>query len=431
MPKDDFYFTLDDLKLIREHPHILGHLCGREKLKEMHSEWIKYIWTSKKPVSIMAHRGSYKSTAVAQVGVIWYLLFNPDARIAIVRKTYADAADTVGTIAKMFEMPEVRELFRFAHGEYPEFLKKKEGAVTLSFKNTVTPEGSITAFGLNSPFTGRHFDFILCDDISTIKDRLSKAEREFTKTIWRELVTNIVDRGKPCCYMGTPWAKEGVESIIPKPKKYSINECDLISPEELEVIRSTTTPAMFAANYELEFVADDDALFKEPKWDQWQSKEITHCSAHIDAAYGGDDFNALTIGAERKDKTLQMIGFTFKGTIADWIPHIAEICRAHRVKKIYVEKQSDRGWTASMLKNAGMMVQEYDENMKKEHKIATYLYEVWHRVVWDPETDDDYMAQVTDWTAESKGHDDALDSAASLVRARFSKKGLLLGRYTW
>jgi hypothetical protein len=417
------------LEKIADQPHIIGWIAGRTKLTPLHSDWIKYIWTSGKSVSLMAHRGSYKSTAIVMIGAVWYMLFNPDVRIAVVRKTYADAVDATATIAKIMEMPEIRELFRFAHGTYPEFTKRREGAISFNFKKTVTPEGSVTAYGLNSPLTGRHFDFILCDDISTLKDRLYRAEREYTANIWRELATNIIDRGKSCCYIGTPWAKEGVEAIIPPPKKYSVHDCNLISPQELEQIRSTTTPALYSANYELKFVSDEDALFSDPQTDNWKTTDIEIVRAHVDSAYGGGDFNALTIAARRKDGTIQVVGFTYKGAISECIDEIADVCKRYKVRKVFVEKQSDRGWTAKMLRDRSLIVQEYDENLKKEHKIATYVYEVWQRLVWAPETDDEYLIQITDWTADSKNHDDAIDSLASLCRQCFSTKGARAERW--
>lgn len=424
-------YTESNIEQIRQYPHILGHIAGRDKLTELHSEWIKYVWTSGKSVSLNAHRGSFKSTALIHIGVPWYLLFNPDARICIVRKTYADAADAVATIAKVMEQPEIRELFYFCHGEYPNFRVKREGKIDFTFKRTKTPEGSVTGFGLNSPLVGRHFDFILCDDISTLKDRLSKAEREYTKQIWRELVTNIIDRGKPCCYSGTPWHKDGVESIIPTPKQYTISDCNLISSQELETIRANTTPALFAANYELKFAADDDALFKDPVWDKWQGGDIGTVYAQLDSAYGGEDFCALTIGARRKTGELQLIGFSYHGNIKDWLPHVDKYLRAYRVRKTAVEQNADKGWTSSMLKQLGHSVLEYSESTKKQHKIGTYLYEVWPTARWDKNTDDDYMSQIVDWTAETKEHDDAPDSASSLVRAFFSKKAANSERWKW
>jgi hypothetical protein len=429
--KSDFLYTEENLRLIKQYPHIIGLIAGRDKLTKLHSEWIKYIWTSGASVALMAHRGSYKSTAIVVIGAVWYLLFNPEARIAIVRKTHTDACEALNTIAKVMQQKEIRELFYFAHGEYPEFTKKRTESLDFSFKKSKTPEGALTAFGLNSQFTGHHFDFILCDDISTLKDRLSKAEREFTKMIWMELVTNVIDRGSSCCYVGTPWAPSGVETIIPKPRMYTIHDCGLITPAELEDIRSKTTAALFAANYELKFIADDDAPFHNPNWDDWLTKGTESVRAHVDSAYGGGDFNALTIMARRHDGKIQGIGFAFPGSIADRVGAIVDKCRLYKVRKVFVEKQSDRGWTASMLRQEGMTVQEYDENMKKEHKIATYLGECWSKIVWDKYTDDEYMSQIVDWTYESKVHDDAGDSASSLCRACFSKKGSNTERWKW
>jgi hypothetical protein len=106
------------LQTIYDHPHILGNIAGKDKLTELHSEWINYIWKTDKHRSLQAHRGSYKSTAIGAVGAVWWLLFHPDDRIAIVRKTFTDAADTVATIAKIMADPRIREIFYIAQREY-------------------------------------------------------------------------------------------------------------------------------------------------------------------------------------------------------------------------------------------------------------------------------------------------------------------------
>ena len=422
-------FDYDMFRLIQEKPHLVGWMVGKTKLTDIHSDWIKYIWTSKKSVSLMAHRGSYKSTAIAQIGPLWYLLFNPEARIAIVRKTFTDAADTVATIAKFFEVPEIREMFRYAHGEYPEFRTRKEGILSMSFKKLATPEGSINGFGLSSAFVGRHFDIIICDDISTLDDRLFKSKREYTKMIWMELSTNIIDRGKPCNYIGTPWHKDGVESIIPAPLTFSIDECNLMSEEEIEFARSQTTASLFAANYLLKFMSDDDSPFKDPIMGEWKTSGIEGVYAHVDAAYGGSDYTALTIMARRNDGKLQVYGRLYKESIVDCLDWIVETCERMKVRKIFCEKQSDRGWTGSMLRKKGMMVAEYDENTKKDHKIVTYIGEVWPLLVFGEDTDPQYLSQLEDWCPETKNHDDAADGLSCLIRAKFSKKGTSIERW--
>lgn len=427
-----FRFTNEMLQKIAEHPHVLGWICGFPDLREIHSKWIKYIWKTKKGRALNAHRGSYKSTAIVYVGAVWYLLFNPNARVFIVRKTYEDAANAVATIARIMESPIIRELFKFAHREYPEFKVRSEGKLLFSFKRSLTDDVSITAFGLKSPFTGHHCDILICDDISTPKDRISRAEREFTKFMWRELSTNIIDRGKPCCYIGTPWHKEGVESLIKDILiSFGIDDVGIMTPEMVEDARSKTTPSLFAANYLMQFVADDDALFKDPNiTEKWPKNGLGRVEAHLDAAYGGMNSNALTIMAkEYATGKIRAKGYTFPGNVKDHLDEICKILAAYGCRTIHVEEQGDKGYVADMLKARNLNVKSYMESTNKQIKIGSYLYKYWPEIWWDPDSDDGYMMQVVDWTAETKENDDAPDSAACLLRAMFGRLEARKGRW--
>ena len=53
--------------------------------------------------------------------------------------------------------------------------------------------------------------------------------------------------------------------------------------------------------------------------------------------------------------------------------------------------------------------------MNKDIKIVAYLKKYWQSIVWDPATDPEYLAQITDYRP---GQDprDAPDSGASLLR---------------
>lgn len=421
----DFGYDDNKLKQIYEYPHILGHIAGKTKLTKVHSAFIRYIWTATKPRAMMCHRGSFKSTSVSEIGIVWFLLFHPNARICLVRKTYTDAAQTIEAIAKIFDLPEIRELFFFAHGEYPEFTVRKEGQLSFSFKKTITVQPSITGFGVNSQIIGQHFDRILCDDISTRKDRLFRAERENTKAVWRELSTNVVDRDGCIMYIGTPWAPDGVESILPQPiLKFTIEDVGLISEEQLEKIRSSTIPSEFAANYLLEFISNEDAPYSDldEKHTNWQSTQIESVRAVLDAAYGGEDSCALTIMAKRFTGEIQVAGFSYQGSIADWLDTVVSLCKKYKVKKIAVEHQGDKGWTASMLRARGLIVEEFQETMQKDNKIATFISEVWKYLLFDNDSDLEYLAQVQDWMPGVRGHDDAPDSLSCCIRRWYSKQ---------
>ena len=264
---DTYEINEDFLKLVIDQPHYLGWLIGKDKLNSLHSEWIKYCWDSNEPRALMAFRGGYKSTAIDVVGIIRWFLIKPNERIALIRKSFNDASTVVSAVKQAMEMPEVKELFKVAHGFYPKATMAKEGKLRYNFKTTITPEVSLTAHGIDGSLTGMHYDKIICDDIITLKDRISKAERERTKEIVNELATNIIDPGKGSLWIGTPWHKEDAWEEINKfadIAMYPITQYNFLGEKAVEDKRRTTTPFLFAANYELEIHKYETSLFSEP-----------------------------------------------------------------------------------------------------------------------------------------------------------------------
>lgn len=379
----------------------------------------------------------HNTTAIGEIGPIQWLLFNPNDRVFIIRKTFTDAMNVVQTIVSMMETPEIADLFHFVHGTFPfasknSYTRRKE-LISFSFKKTLTPEGSLNPRGLDTGLTGSHGDFFLLDDFVTLDDRISNAKRENTKSIVREIATNIVDPGKPVRYIGTPWHKKDAWSICPKPLKFSIYDIDLLSKEEIEEKKKKTTPSLFAANYELNHVADDDALFKDPVWGDWKTTGIEAPRAHLDAAFDGDHYCALTIMARRHDGKVQAKGFTYPGNIKTWINEgtVTSIMRRHNCKIVYNEENPDKGFVADLLKDEGFIVKRYTETTKKSVKISTYLYEMWRDLIWSEDTDGEYMNQILDWR-EGQEPDDAPDSASSLVKFCYTKRGMnRRERWSW
>ena len=68
-----------------------------------------------------------------------------------------------------------------------------------------------------------------------------------------------------------------------------------------------------------------------------------------------------------------------------------------------------------------MNVKEYNESENKHNKIATHLYKEWDNILWDKDTDDEYMEQILDY-AEKQEPDDSADSAGSLLKMHFNDK---------
>lgn len=429
---------------VRDYPHLLGHMVGKEKLTELHSDWIKLIWDTPpgEHASLMSHRGAYKTTSITECGIIYHLLFHPSDRIALIRETWTEAAKTLDTIKKYMESPAIKSLFAYAHrGVEPKATKSPEGSVLYNFKQSITKENSVDAYGINQVPTGSHYDRILCDDIVTINSRLSRAKREMVKQGVLEIVTNIIDPGKSCFFVGTPWHYDDAwamknddgELIIPEPWKYRPADTGILSPEELAKKRKSTTASLFAINYMLDTsVKDEGQIFDEPVYGPWDwNLRPTRIHAHLDAAWDGTCTNALTIMAERPDGLIQAFGKVYPGTFNECKRDVAVQCAERHARTFHMEKNPDKGMAAGELRAIPgfPVVRAYQERMNKDIKIVSYLKKYWSRIVWDPSTDPNYLNQINDYRP---GQDprDAPDSAASLLREAFYRGGGASALYT-
>jgi len=423
--------TIDSyLYKIKHKPHLLGHLIGYNKLIDLHSEWIKECWDKKGSRGLMAFRGSFKTTSVVVTGTIRYLLFNPSTRIILARKTHEESCKVVKAVSKAFEKPEIQLLFTLAHGFAPEKITDKTDELLFNFKQDITIEPSLLAKGINDAITGAHADVIIADDVIGLKDKVSRAEREKTKESIRELAGNVVDPGALSMWLGTKWAQGDGWDVIEdftEVKKYPESKYNTFIPkEELEEKWKRLTPFLKAINYELELIADEGLLFQEPQYgpfdkETWRTGRVT---AHIDAAYGGGDTCALTIMTEG-----HAIGWVFAGNVRDWYDFIVRQYREWHCSEIIMESNADKGFLAKDLQAQGLRCRTYAEHMNKQIKISTYLYQSWHDILWDDQTDPEYMNQILDWKPDTRGYDDAPDSASSLLREAFGKSTVFDDEY--
>lgn len=412
-------YTWDEIETLVEHPHLLGHLAGKELLTPMHDDWIKYIWNTNKDRSLQAHRGSYKTTGIAEVGVPLWLAFHPNDRIAIVRKSYTAAADVVRAIGNIMESPLVRPVFDKVWGKSWKFTTRRDGRLNLSVKNTATVESSIEALGLDSNVVGRHYTRALFDDVIDINDRISEAEREKTILMLQEWRANIIDRGCPTSFIGTPWHRKDGWTVLPPARKFPIDKTGLISDEERDKIKAKTTPLLYACNYDLKFESEADLMFKDAHTGIWHS-DLHNVKAHVDAAFDGDHYNALTIMGQMPDGRLNAVGWVYSGNVKEWIPFIVQKLIEFNCRQFFMEDNADKGYSADAIKvneqvkDAGIWINSYHEKMNKHVKICTYLYEAWKNIEWAKETDPLYMEMICDYR-EKQEPDDAPDSAASLI----------------
>ena len=403
--------------MLKEQPYKIGHFVGFKDLTELHNTWLKSFLYSKESQTLLAHRGSYKTTDLSLFLSI-HLVEKPNENVIFFRKTDTDVTEVIRQAQKILHSGCMQEIVYLLYGQELHFLKETDSEIHTNFCTSTKGVSQVVGLGIGTSITGKHADIVVTDDIVNLKDRISKAEREKTKVQYMEL-QNICNRGGRFINTGTPWHKDDAISIMPNVKRYDCYSTGLIKRDKLEELRQSMSDSLFAANYELKHIADKDAMFKEPKFTADESM-IYGGLAHIDAGYDGEDGTAFTIFKKHSDGSIIGFGKRWDRHVDDCIEQIATYHKKLRAGTIENEDNADKGYLRKELQNRGLPVHGYHESMNKFVKISTYLRKNWKNIIWLEETDPEYINEILDYS-EFADHDDSPDSAASLLR-RYEKK---------
>lgn len=405
------------IAILLNEPVKIGYAVGFDKLTALHNRWIIEMIRGTQDKTLQAHRGSYKTTCVSiALACIFVLL--PNKKTLFLRKTDADVKEVVRQVRNILLSPPMQEAARLIHGKDMVLITQTASELSSNLPGDSKGTSQIVAMGINGSITGKHFDRIFTDDIVNVQDRTSKAERDRTKIVYQEL-QNIRNRGGRIFNTGTPWHKEDCFSLMPNIERHDCYSTGLISKEQLQIIREAMTASLFAANYELRHIASDDVIFTSPQTGADPAlAEQGIC--HIDASYGGEDGTAFTI-CKKSGGKYYIYGRLWQKHVDDCLPEIIRLRKAFNAGIIYCERNADKGYLAKALRDKGERADTYHEKTNKFVKITSYLKSEWKNVVFVAGTDQEYINQICDYT-ENAEHDDAPDSAASIVRKLWNKR---------
>jgi len=327
---------------------------------------------------------------------------------------------------------------------------------------------------LLTPLTGKHSSIIITDDIVVAVDRESEYERKNTISKYKEML-NLLSTNKGfgdtrIINIGTPWHEEDAFKLMEKGLKPKTEEQERLeeilskerTDEQNERIRQLNMlrgkfvyncyqtglmteadiawkrqvlndDALFAANYLLTIVSDDEKPF--PKINNVGNYRKTYYSqgyevfAQIDAKYSGTDTCCLTIGTmDYETNTVVIYGRLWKISLDENYIELAEIMYGSGVQTVFLETNTDKGLMGQKFKGLGFNVEGYHESLNKHTKIVSSIRPFWREtgeelcpcVQFVEETDKEYLEQIHNYKRGVK-KDDAPDSLASLlIRAKFS-----------
>ena len=403
-----------------QHPVALGHALGFKLLREYpHGEWLRWMIHGTDDGTLQAHRGGYKTTCL-ELAIPLLMIRHPQRNTIFLRKTDTDVAEVIAAVDKILRHPVFRQIFHALTGADLQVTKSNSSEITTNLYDAPKGSSQLLGIGIGGSLTGKHADLLITDDIVNLKDRISRAERDRTKAIYQEL-QNIRNPGGRIINTGTPWHKEDAFTLMPEPQRYDWRETGMLTEEQAEHLRSSMSYSLFAANYELRHIAVENALFTQAPVFTSDANLLRDGRAHIDAAYGGEDYTAFTAGIRRGD-TLYLYGRLWHRHVDEVLPEALAETNRLLCGKIWTEDNADKGYLAKEIKRAGGRAVTYHESENKHVKISTFLKKWWPRIVWLEGTDPEYLQQIMDYTEDAE-HDDAPDSAAVVCRLFDSKSG--------
>lgn len=488
--KDAEWSKDEVIELLTTQAHIVGRMLGTgyDLMEQIHSDWIAEWITNPKGLRVtihQAHRDSYKTSA-ARLMLAIMLILQPTKTIIIIRKSEDAVKEIVNGVSKILDTPLFKTFVNILYpymNKFGGFKKTTDTALAIDTNLNVSLSGEyqLRALGLGSPLTGKHASLIITDDIVSITDRESEAERRSTISKYQEMM-NLLSNNKGfsdtrILNIGTPWHEEDAFNLmerglklkteeqkeleeIPVKKRteeqserirrldmfrgkfvYNCYQTGLMTIEDIEWKRQVLNDeVLFAANYLLTLVSDEECPFPRIKNTGVYSKDFFAESyetyAHIDAKYSGIDTCALTIGAYDWDNNITVVyGRLWKVPIDQNYLELAEIMYNCGVQKLYMETNTDKGLMGDKFREVGFDTEGYHEHTNKNTKIVNTLRPFWREkgdyalpcVHFTSETDEEYLSQIYNYKRGVK-KDDAPDSLASLLLK--SKFGRLAVRIT-
>lgn len=409
--------------LVYSCPADIAARLGYDKLTPLHNEWIRDMVFGTEDETIQAHRGSFKTTCL-HISFAFILVLFPGKRVMFLRKTDDDVAEVMSATAACLQTDWFRGLARMLYGCDMELTRATQSAVSTSLKQGVSGAPQLLGIGCGGSLTGKHADYVFTDDIINVKDRVSAAERERIKLIYQEL-QNIRNRGGRIFNTGTPWHKDDAFQLMPNIRRWDCRETGLMTREEIEAVRASMSPSLFAANYELKHIADEDAMFTSPAFFSDPSM-LRDGIGHIDASYGGPDYTAFTAVRETGGVWYAHIRMWHRH-VDDCLGEILRACDELRLGTVFCESNADKGYLRKSIIRRGRPCCSYQERENKYIKISTHLRSQWGNVRfldcdgWP--LDADALNQVLDYN-ENAAHDDVPDSLASAIRQWQSRPGV-------
>lgn len=391
-------------------------------------------------------------TTLAKWLCVYALTLNPKSNIIYTSYSQSLVADIAQSIRNILEHPIYKAMYPFkaVYEEeelkpiddfWAEYLKKETGKNTYSTKKIITSKGGVCLFSsLGSQITGYGVGIRDCktfcglmviDDANKPDDVYYPKLREKVHRYYEETLLSRFNSDAPIVNIQQRLHVDDLSGFLQKKYKYETLKKPLLingvcqiptqyTKERIEEIK--TNELMFLSQYQQEPTEWINDAFRGVIWaSEEETKLIFNGISHTDKGFDGSDGTAFTIGNE-KNSIIYLFGKLWQRHIDDCLNDMSYFRKEFRSGTNFTEKNDDKGYMGKNYPNTVI----YQETMNKHFKIMTYLYPNWKRIKFIKGTDEAYIKQIQTYS-EKAIHDDAPDSASSLIRL-FANRTELIGQ---
>lgn len=185
--------------------HVLGY-----SLSDIQADIADYMENGPNSRVVMAQRGEAKST-LAALYAVWRLTRNPAYRILIVSESGKIAQDMATLVIKLIMQWDILEYLRPDRSEGD---RTAVGSFDVHWSLKGIEKSASVAFeGIFGTLTGRRADTLIADDIETLRNAFSPANRNKIAELSKEF--RAICTGKDILVLGTPHTRQSIYNTLP------------------------------------------------------------------------------------------------------------------------------------------------------------------------------------------------------------------------
>ncbi len=387
-------------------------------------------------ILVLMPRGWFKTTVCTVSYPLWLTLHNPNLRFLLISEREDNAIHYLSLIRQLIEKRYLLRVFLGLEDGTASINEDSRTKLTLP-RSRISKEGTFEVVGVGGTVVGRHYDYLIKDDIVGPQSANDSQATEAALR-WHKFSYSLLESPSKNVDMivGVRWGRGDFYEHILNQGSYEtfiLGAYDekgkstfpsRFSEETLERIRREQGPEIFGAQYKLECIDVESALFKR----EWLRRveidkselEKMYIVMAVDPALSTKDSRdptAISVVGKAKDTYYILDAQAKRLSISSLIPHLLSLHEKWKPHRIVVESTAFQRLLAHDLRLEAerraldIHIVEFVPSKKKKLRIMSlepHFASGRVRVCGEfPDFEDQYLSypKVT--------HDDILDSLAT------------------